>query len=47
LLERERQEVLRREKVLEIRFAEMETKLKEADIKLKYYRGRELVDIDM
>ena len=40
MLERERQEVLRREKVLEIRFTDLEAKFKDADSKLKYYKAR-------
>lgn len=39
--------MLRREKVLEIRFADLEAKLKEADSKLKQYKARQLADIDI
>lgn len=47
LLERERQEVLRREKILEIKYGEMEGRLKEAELKLKFYRGRELTEAEI
>lgn len=41
VIERERVEMLRREKLLELRLQDTETKLKQAELLLKFYRDQE------